>query len=210
MSALSETHSLAGGGCSQESNGQRCSPVLKSMSLSSIRSSAIKDNSMTGGEPVKTTEAMTSTAAVMIDERHVWLFKCITLGFGIQDDDFVQRVEKYMSSGKALEFVNIFLAPNSPRALFALLSHGTRPFSLVASQEKQMQDVVCLMNASPLAQLSVLHFPFSPGFVSLTRLHLRRVSRRSANRFRPCGSGRLASQKGVILQQVYFSTKCCL
>lgn len=65
--------------------------------------------------------ALVNVAQHLIDERHIWLSKCITQGFNILDQELAKQVEKLMSQGAPLERVNRFLAPYGPRGLFVLL-----------------------------------------------------------------------------------------
>ena len=69
----------------------------------------------------RSTNMVATVSQHLIDERHIWISKCITQSFGMLEGDFSQQVESLMSSGTPLERINRFLAPNSPRGLFFLL-----------------------------------------------------------------------------------------
>ncbi len=67
-----------------------------------------------------------TVAQHLIDERHMWISKCITQGFNVLEGDFSSQIERLVSSGTPLERINRFLAPYGPRGLFCLLGAGMR------------------------------------------------------------------------------------
>jgi len=69
-------------------------------------------------------EALATAAQYLVDERHIWISKCISQVFSMVQGDLSKGLEQVMSPGIQLERVNLFLAPHGPRGLFCLLGKG--------------------------------------------------------------------------------------
>lgn len=81
----------------------------------------------TGFQSLQDQETSLATAAQhLIDERHMWISKCITQTLNVIEGDFSTQIERLVSSGTPLERINRFLAPHGPRGLFCLLGAGER------------------------------------------------------------------------------------
>ena len=109
----------AGGNEGDKTPTQQLSACL-SISQSSVPDLQTNGSQLSLGAKAGDT-AMVTVAQHLIDERHIWLSKCITQGFNILDQEFAMQVEKLMSQGTPLERVNRFLAPYGPRGLFVML-----------------------------------------------------------------------------------------
>ena len=69
---------------------------------------------------------LATAAQHLIDERHMWISKCITQTLNVTEGDFSTQIERIVSSGIPLERINRFLAPHGPRGLFCLIGAGER------------------------------------------------------------------------------------
>ena len=80
-----------------------------------------------GFQSLQDQEMSLATAAQhLIDERHMWISKCITQTLNVTEGDFSTQIERIVSSGIPLERINRFLAPHGPRGLFCLIGAGER------------------------------------------------------------------------------------
>jgi len=95
-------------------------------------------------------EALATAAQYLVDERHIWISKCISQVFSMVQGDLSKALEQVMSSGIQLERVNLFLAPHGPRGLFCLLGKGKDtklsdpPCRVIRRAEKVYLFVCCI------------------------------------------------------------------
>lgn len=98
----------------------------RSATATSLDEEVASSRSLDLGTGKTAAEALATVAQHLVDERHIWISKCISQVFSTVQGDLSQALEQIMSSGVQLERVNRFLAPHGPRGLFCLLGAGKR------------------------------------------------------------------------------------
>jgi len=153
---ISSTLQLASASLSEIENNESRSVVSRGGGVSRSHSQNFSLANTSGAAHI--TEKVT-----LVDERHIWLTKCIAQGFNMIEGENSQQAQQYveglLSSGTTLDRVNHFLRPYGPRGLFCLLefpssASGTEELRVVFDPAElgdiQIQKVIYFVRINPV------------------------------------------------------------